>query len=148
MICLRYAYNRVDAEDMLQEGLIGIFKDIKQFDPKRGPFYGWANRVIINAALQYLRKWNKLKFTQDVLEYENDLSNESTVFEELGTRELLAIVQKLPTGYRTVFNLNVIEGYKHREIAEILNISENTSKSQLSKAKKMLRDHLTLILQD
>ncbi len=147
MICLRYAHNKPEAEDMLQEGLISVFNNLKQFEPEKAEFSVWSNKVIVNAALQYLRKWKKLNFNQPIDDYEEKLSTGSTVIESLGAKELTALVQNLPDGYRTVFNLYVMEGYKHREIADILNISENTSKTQLLKAKKMLRNQLEEVLQ-
>lgn len=147
MICLRYAHNKMEAEDMLQEGLISVFKELKQFDPNRATFSAWSNKVMVNAALQHLRKWEKLNFTEGVEAYENQLSTNEDIFDTIGAKELTALVQKLPEGYRVVFNLYVIEGYKHKEIAEMFSISENTSKSQLLKAKKMLRNQLEKVLQ-
>jgi RNA polymerase sigma-70 factor (ECF subfamily) len=147
MISLRYAHNKAEAEDMLQEGLISIFKDLRQFDPDRASFAAWSSKVIVNAALQYLRKWKKLNFNQSIDNHEEHLSYNEDIYENIGAQELTAIVQELPDGYRTVFNLYAIEGYKHREIAEMLSISENTSKSQLMKAKNMLRNRLEKILQ-
>jgi RNA polymerase sigma-70 factor (ECF subfamily) len=147
MICLRYAQNRAEAEDMLQEGLIMIFKNLKQYDPDKASFSTWSNKVIVNAALQYLRKWKKLNFNRDIEDYEDILSYKESVFETLGAKELTSLVQQLPDGYRIVFNLYAIEGYKHKEIAEKLSISESTSKTQLLKAKKMLRTQLEEVLQ-
>ena len=147
MICLRYAHNKMEAEDMLQEGLISIFKDLRQFDPERASFAAWSSKVIVNAALQYLRKWKKLNFNQSIDDHEEYLSYNEDIYGNIGAKELTAIVQELPDGYRTVFNLYAVEGYKHREIAEMLSISENTSKSQLMKAKNMLRNRLEKILQ-
>lgn len=146
MICLRYANNRNEAEDMLQEGLISVFKNIKQFTPKKAEFPAWSNKVMVNAALQYLRKWKKFDFTQDIDDYENQLVYEEDVYDTLGAKELTSLVQKLPEGYRVVFNMFVIEGYKHKEIAEVLEISESTSKTQFLKAKKMLRNQLETVL--
>jgi RNA polymerase sigma factor (sigma-70 family) len=133
MICLRYSRNKTEAEDMLQEGLISIFNNLKQYDVKKAAFSTWSSKVMVNAALQNLRKWKKL-----------DLDD---VYDLLGAKELTQIVQTLPDGYRVVFNLYVVEGYKHREIAEMLDISDNTSKSQLRKAKSMLRNKLEHIIQ-
>ena len=132
---------------MLQEGLISVFKELKQFDPNRATFSAWSNKVMVNAALQHLRKWKKLNFTETVDDYENKVAYDENVFETLGARELTVMVQNLPEGYRVVFNLYVIEGYKHKEIAKILSISENTSKTQLLKAKRMLRNQLEKILE-
>lgn len=147
MICLRYAPNKMEAEDMLQEGLISVFKELKQFDPKKANFSAWSNKVMVNASLQHLRKWKKLSFTEDVEDYQNKISSDDNAFDNLGVKELTTMVQNLPHGYRTVFNLYVMDGYKHKEIAEILSFSENTSKSQLLKAKKMLRNQLEKVLQ-
>lgn len=147
MICLRYAHDKSEAEDMLQDGLISVFKDLKQFDPKKAVFQAWSNKIMVNAALQYLRKWKKLNFNQSIDDYEERIPATENIIESLGAKELTELVQNLPDGYRTVFNLYVMEGYKHREIAEILNISENTSKSQLLKAKKILRNQLEEVLQ-
>ncbi len=147
MICLRYAHNKQEAEDMLQEGLISVFKEMQQYDPKKAAFSAWSNKVMVNAALQHLRKWKKLNFTETVDDYENKIAYDENVFETLGAKELTVFVQNLPEGYRVVFNLYVIEGYKHKEIAEILSISENTSKTQLLKAKRMLRNQLEKVLE-
>ena len=147
MICLRYAPNKVEAEDMLQEGLISVFKELKQYDPKRATFQAWSNKVIVNAALQYLRKWKNLNLNQSIDDYEEHFTHNEDVVDTLSAKELNLFVQNLPDGYRVVFNLYVMEGYKHREIAEILSISENTSKSQLSKAKKMLGNQIEKVLE-
>jgi len=147
MICLRYAPDREEAEDMMQEGLISIFKEIKQYDPDKAGFPAWSNRVMVNAALQYLRKWKKLKFNQSIDDYNVEIPVQEGIYDKIGAKELTAMVQQLPDGYRTIFNLYVMEGYKHREIAEMLSISENTSKTQLLKAKKMLRNQLEKVLE-
>lgn len=147
MICLRYAPDREEAEDMMQEGLISIFREIKQYDPERASFSAWSNKVMVNAALQHLRKWKKLKFNQNIDEYDVEIPHQEDAYSKIGAKELTEMVQQLPDGYRTVFNLYVMEGYKHREIAEMLSISENTSKTQLLKAKNMLRDKLERVLE-
>jgi RNA polymerase sigma-70 factor (ECF subfamily) len=147
MICLRYANDRMEAEDMLQEGLVNIFTQLKQYNHKKANFSAWSNKVIVNAALQHLRKWKRLKYNEDLDKYAYQVESDNDIIGKIGTRELTEMVQNLPDGYRVVFNLYVIEGYKHREIAEILTISENTSKTQLLKAKKMLRARLESVLQ-
>ena len=147
MICLRYAPNKMEAEDMLQEGLISVFKELKQYDPKRATFSAWSNKVIVNAALQYLRKWKNLNLNQSIDDYEEHFAHNEDVVDTLSAKELNSFVQNLPDGYRVVFNLYVMEGYKHREIAEILSISENTSKTQLLKAKKMLGNQIKKVLE-
>jgi len=147
MICLRYAPNKAEAEDMLQEGLINVFKELKQYDPKRATFSAWSNKVMVNAALQYLRKWKNLNLNQSIDDYEDHIAQNEEVVDTISAKELNSFVQKLPDGYRVVFNLYVMEGYKHREIAELLSISENTSKTQLLKAKKMLSARLEKVLE-
>jgi len=147
MICLRYAPNKAEAEDMLQEGLISVFKDLKQYDHKRASFSAWSNKVMVNAALQYLRKWKNLNLNQNIDDYDDQFTQSEEAIDTISAKELNAFVQKLPDGYRVVFNLYVMEGYKHREIAEMLSISENTSKTQLLKAKKMLRGQLEKVLE-
>jgi RNA polymerase sigma-70 factor (ECF subfamily) len=147
MICLRYAPSKMEAEDMLQEGLISVFKEIRQYDPDKAPFSAWSNKIMVNAALQYLRKWKDLNFHQSIDDYEDHFVQREEAFDKIGTKELNSLVQSLPDGYQIVFNLYVMEGYKHREIAEMLSISENTSKTQLLKAKSMLRDKLEKVLE-
>ena len=147
MICLRYAPNKMEAEDMLQEGLISVFKELKQYDPGKASFSAWSNKVMVNASLQHLRKWKKLTFHDSVEDHAHDLPSPENIFDKLGVKELTTMVQNLPDGYRIVFNMYVMEGYKHREIAEMLSISESTSKTQLLKAKNMLRNQLEKVLQ-
>lgn len=140
LICLRYARDHQEAKDMLQEGFVKIFQDLHQFDADKGSLYTWMRRVSINACLQYLRK-NRNDHWESLPKEELDPGYSETIMEadESQTRRLLAYLQKLPEGYRIVFNLHVMEGYTHQEIAEWLGISPNTSKSQLFKAKSMLR---------
>lgn len=147
MICLRYSRSKAEAEDMLQEGLISVFKGIKQYDPEKAGFAAWSNKIMVNASLQYLRKWKNLNFNQSIDEYEDHIMEQEDVFGKIGAKELNAMVQSLPDGYRIVFSLYVMEGYKHKEIAEMLSISENTSKSQLMKAKNMLRNKLEKVFE-
>lgn len=142
ILCQRYAKSKFEADDILQEGLIGIFKSLDQYDSKRGHFSTWSCRVIVNAALRYLKK-STWQSTFLELEGDHDIhSLEETIYDQLAQKELVALLQTLPTGYRLVFNMYVIEGYAHQEIADSLGINVGTSKSQLSKARKMLRDQL------
>ena len=143
-LCLRYQKNEADACDVLQESVIKVFQNIKAYDPDKGEFGGWAYRVVLNENLQYLRKAKR--HSHDDLEQVFDLQdNRETALERVSAQELTALIQQLPTGYRTVFNLYVIEGYGHKEIAKKLGISEGTSKSQLSKSKAMLRRKLEIL---
>lgn len=136
-LCLRYAAGREEAEDMLQEGFIQIFRDLYQFRPCR-PLAAWMYRVMANACLQYLRRYKRLEplgaYPEEEEESECDSEREKEEVESL-----LSFVQRLPDGQRAVFNLFVIEGYAHAEIAGILGISESGSKSQLSRARAALR---------
>ncbi len=135
-VCKRYVRNREDAEDILVEGLFKVFDNIDKFKGK-GSFEGWIRRIVVNQALMFLRKKHNFNLTVEVSNIE--VKTNVSVEDELAEQDILNLLNKLPTGYRTVFNLYVVEGYKHREIAEIMGISINTSKSQLILAKKRLR---------
>ncbi|MDX5320473.1 MAG: sigma-70 family RNA polymerase sigma factor [Bacteroidota bacterium] len=137
-IAMRYAGSREHAQDVLQEAFISILNKCKAYKGS-GSFEGWMTRVVINTAISFNRKWEYRR---------NDLPDEQSEWEDyrlpadlqLQEKDLLALVQKLPAGYRTVFNMYVIDGYSHDEIAEQLSISASTSKTQLMKAKKRLAD--------
>lgn len=133
-MCLRYARGREEAEDMLQEGFVQIFRDLYQFQPNR-PLAAWMRRVVANACLQYLRRHKRLVGLSPPGEY----GEQETEGENEETETLLAYVQRLPDGQRAIFNLYALEGYTHSEIAGILGISESGSKSQLSRARAALR---------
>lgn len=137
-MCLRYAKDRPEAEDMLQDGFIKIFADIHQYKGS-GALGGWMRKVMVNTALQHLRKQKRRGNPLEITEIADSYQAEETILSDLGARALTSLIQKLPPGYRAVFNLYVIEGYSHREIAEQLAVTESTTKSQLSKAKAMLR---------
>ncbi len=141
-ICLRYAQSRDEAEDILSEAFLKIFKYMGTYR-NEGSFEGWMKRIMINHALNYYRRNRKNPFLEtidavsetDILKDETPSSDHAPVSAEV----LLALIQKLPRGYRMVFNLYVFEEYSHKEIGVMLGISENTSKTQLLKARKMLR---------
>ena len=146
-VALRYSRNKSEAEDVLQEAFIRIFKYIKSFEGRnQGSLSAWIKTIVINTTLSYNRNNKKHHYTEDVDEVqvgENpvfDMSSDSDTDER--KNKIMKAMQQLPHGYRTVFNLYSLEGYTHKEIAEILDISENTSKSQLSKARKYLRNLL------
>lgn len=143
-LCLRYQNSPENAEDVLQNALIKMIQKIELFDPDKGDFGGWAYKLILNENLMFLRKNSGLKRTENLSGIES-YEPESTVLESISKKEILTLVQKLPDGYRTVFNLFVIEGYSHKEISELLEISPGTSKSQLSKAKSLLRKQLEIL---
>lgn len=140
-ICLRYSRDHSEAEDILQEGFINIFKDLHQFT-EQGNIEGWMRRVMVNTALRYLRKWKRDWQHSTTQDYKETFHSQEIVFQKLGMEELTRFIQQLPEGYKVVFNLFVVEGYSHKEIAELMGISINTSKTQLFKAKATLRKHL------
>jgi RNA polymerase sigma factor (sigma-70 family) len=135
-VCKRYLKNREDAEDVLLEGFFKIFDKIDTYSGE-GSFEGWMRRIMANQALMFLRRRHPFQLTVEFSGVE--LPTVENVVDDLSEREILGLLDKLPTGYRTVFNLYVLEGFKHREIAELLGISINTSKSQLILAKDRLR---------
>ncbi len=140
-VCLRYAKDYEEAQDVMQDAFIKIFGKLPNYE-KKGSLEGWVRRIVVNTALDSYRK-NK-KFQQNVAVDNVDylLEDKSYIVEELNANDLLAIIKKLPEGYQMVFNLFAIEGYSHKEIAERLEVTESTSKSQYSRAKKMLREIL------
>lgn len=139
-ICMRYTKNKTEAEDVLHEGFIKIYTKIGQAG--KGSFEGWMKKIIQNEALQFLRKRSSLYKKHD--EYEQDYitdynSTEDVSFEGVSVKIILKFIQNLPDGYRLIFNLYVFEEYNHKQIAELLSISEGTSKSQYSRAKQKLQ---------
>ena len=138
-VCRRYLLNREDAEDVLVEGMFRVFDNIQSYQGT-GSFEGWIRRIVVNEALMFLRKKRLLTVDTDASELQNlELSTPLSIEHELAAQDILKLLEQLPTGYRTIFNLYVIEGYKHIEIAEMLGISINTSKSQLILAKEKLK---------
>lgn len=142
LTCIRYVNRRSDAEDCLQDAFISIYKDLSKFDSNKGQFYTWANRIVINVCLQKLRKKSVINVFQDIFEFSQTISVQEDAIQNLSLQELTHIIQKLPKGYRTVFNMYVVDGFSHKEIAKHLGISEGTSKSQLNRAKKLLKVNL------
>ncbi len=138
-VCKRYLKNREDAEEVLVEGLFKAISNIHQYQGS-GSFEGWIRRIIVNEALMLLRKQKDWMVSLEV--YRIDKPTKISIEEELIAQDILDLLNELPTGYRTVFNLYVLEGLKHREIAEMLGISINTSKSQLILAKKRMQELL------
>ncbi|GAB4304919.1 MAG: RNA polymerase sigma factor [Marinilabiliales bacterium] len=140
-VCLRYARNYHDAEDLLHDGFIRVMEKLKDFRSE-GSFEGWMRKVMVTTAINFYKKHIASHYDVEISEIpKEELMSENT-FSYLSTKELLEHIQKLPDGYRIVFNLYVIEGYKHHEIADMLDISENTSKSQLLKARRSLMKSL------
>lgn len=143
-ICLRYADNVQSAEDILQEGFIKVFNNLDKFRSD-GSFEGWMKRIFVNTSIEYYRKSIVAKRYVEIDKVYNKKSKEEDAVSKLAKKDLLDMVQKLPAGYRTVFNLYAIEGYTHREISKLLEISEGTSKSQLARARAMLQRRLKSI---
>ncbi len=135
-VCKRYVKSHEDAEDVLIEGMYKVMAKIHLYKGK-GSFEGWIRRILVNESLMWLRKKHNFRLTIEISNI--DIKTTITAQDKLQEQDILSLLNKLPTGYRTVFNLYVIEGYKHREIAEMLKISINTSKSQLILAKKRLK---------
>jgi RNA polymerase sigma-70 factor (ECF subfamily) len=136
-VCLRYARTTQEAEDMLQDGFIRVFTHLNTFKFD-GPLDAWIRRVVVNASLRHV---NKKAFSYESIgipEY-YDAPVVSDAISKLSEQELIVLINKLPIGYKTVFNLYVIEGYSHREISEMLDCGESTSRSQLAKAKRSLQ---------
>ncbi|MVM33326.1 sigma-70 family RNA polymerase sigma factor [Spirosoma sp. HMF4905] len=145
-VCTRYCANRDDAEEVMLDGFMRVFEKIEQFR-EDGSFEGWIRRVMVTESLMFLRKnkqWRQEIPIEDVT-VEPDYAWADTAVNE---NDLLRIVNQLPDGYRTVFNLYAIEGYSHAEIAEMLGISEGTSKSQLSRARMLLQANLKKLEQE
>jgi len=139
-VCNRYAQNIEEAEDILQEGFVKIFLNIKEFKGD-GSLLAWMRRIMINTAITHYHKMRKHRYHDDLDEVSESRFEERTWKEaEFTKEELFNVIRTMPDGYRVVFNLYAVEGYKHREIAEILGISINTSKSQLILAKKRMRE--------
>lgn len=139
-VCLRYARHEAEAQDILQDAFIKVFDKLDSFR-FNGSFEGWVRRIMVNTALNNCRKSN-YKYENIGIEDYQDKVVSSKAISWLSEQELLAIIQQLPDGYRMVFNLYIIEGYSHKEIAEMLEISENTSRSQLAKARKWMQNVL------
>lgn len=139
-VCLRYAKDREAAEDILQEGFVKVYNNIEKFR-KEGSFEGWVRRIMVNTAVEYYRKNVKMypvvSLEERVVEVDYD-----TIGDDLEVADIMKLIDQLSHGYRTVFNLYAIEGYSHKEIAETLQISEGTSKSQLARARYLLMDML------
>jgi RNA polymerase sigma factor (sigma-70 family) len=140
-ICLRYTKNREEAEDVLQDGFVKVFQHLPQY-AGAGSFEGWIRKIMVNSALEHLRK-KKIVYSQtDIQNLEDDCHLDAEVMSKIAVQDLLSMIRELSPGYQVVFNLYAIEGFPHKEIAAMLDISEGTSKSQLARARKILQDKL------
>ncbi len=140
-VCMRYANRLEEAQDIVQDGFVKVFKKIDSFSGS-GSLEGWIRRIMVNTALDYLRKTKAERFNVSIDDVEYQIEGQQLIESELRVKDLLMLIQALPRGYRTVFNLYAIEGYSHKEIAIQLNVSENTSKSQYSRARSLLQKKL------
>jgi RNA polymerase sigma factor (sigma-70 family) len=139
-ICRRYARDESMAKDLLQETLIRVFKNIDKYEA-RGSFEGWMRTIAINRSLQWIEK-SCFRHEMQPLRMPDDKTIEPEVYQNMSADDILELIKELPEGYRAVFNLNIVEGYSHREIGKLLNITEATSRSQLTRARKLLKNQL------
>lgn len=137
-VCLRYVSDRSLAEDILQDGFITLFTKLGSYKGD-GSFEGWARRIFVTTALMALRKKDALKMSDELDAVRGMKADTYTQIQNLGYKELMQLIMSLPTGFRTVFNLYAVEGYSHKEIAEMLGITETTSRTQLSRARIWLQ---------
>jgi RNA polymerase sigma-70 factor (ECF subfamily) len=147
-VCLRYSPNYHEAEDLLQESFVKIFQSIRDYRGE-GSFEGWMRRIVVNSAITAFKRnsRNPLHHSVETIEDQSaETENEEDIFTHINpaqAQSIMGLIQELPVGYNQIFNLYVFDGYTHKEISELLQISENTSKSQLAKARKYLRRKLT-----
>lgn len=140
-LCIRYMGDRQSAEDVLQDGFVTLFTRLGSFSGE-GSFEGWARKIFVNTALMSLRKTDILRSAEDTDAAWGLGSGDATAIQTLGYKELLKLISGLPAGFRTVFNMYVIEGWSHKEIAAALGITEGTSRSQLQRARMMLQERI------
>jgi RNA polymerase sigma-70 factor (ECF subfamily) len=143
-VCMRYANEYAGAEDLLQDGFVKVFKNIEKFRGE-GSFEGWIRRIFVNNSIEHYRKKSNLYVVQETeaLSYEYYDDN---ALQKLMKEDLVKIIQSLSTGYRTIFNLYVVEGYSHKEIGEMMGITEGTSKSQLARARYLLQKKIAEVM--
>jgi RNA polymerase sigma-70 factor (ECF subfamily) len=140
-VCMRYATDKMEAEDMLQNGFIKVFNKMDDFRGE-GSFEGWVRRVMVHTSIEYYRKHHKMMQIVDIDTPGIEPSVDPLAASNLGVKDLLALIQQLPPGYRMVFNLYAIEGYSHKEIGETMGITDGASKSQLSRARAILKEQI------
>ncbi|MBC7850999.1 MAG: sigma-70 family RNA polymerase sigma factor [Chitinophagaceae bacterium] len=140
-VCYRFAHNREDAEDMLQEGFIKVFSQIHTFR-NQGAFEGWIRRIVVHTCINHLKKNKRFNESVDLIHANSLQIREELVPSIVQAKQIVECIRLLPMGYRTVLNLYAIEGYSHKEISDMLDIEESTSRSQYTRAKQMLEDIL------
>lgn len=146
-VCQRYLRNNQEAEDVLQDGFVKVFQKIVDFKME-GSLEGWIRRIVVNTALDTIRKNKKLLDDVQVEEVQYKVSFTDHQFDGMDLAQLMKLIDAMPDGYRIVFNMFAIEGYSHKEIADTLGVTENTSKSQYSRARAFLRTQLELLERD
>ncbi|WP_294859189.1 RNA polymerase sigma factor [uncultured Fluviicola sp.] len=146
-VCQRYLRNTQEAEDVLQDGFVKVFQKIVDFKME-GSLEGWIRRIVVNTALDTIRKNKKLLDDVQVEEVQYKVSFTDHQFDGMDLAQLMKLIDGMPDGYRIVFNMFAIEGYSHKEIADTLGVTENTSKSQYSRARAFLRTQLELLERD
>ncbi len=142
-VCLQYCKDKTEAEDHLQESFIKIFTNIKKYRFE-GSFEGWMRRIVVNTIIATFRKKNPVYFVDSIEDIAKDTPDINEHIEIVNKKELLSFIEELPPKYKLVFNLYALEGYSHQEISDILGISVGTSKSNLSRARKILKDRLSI----
>ena len=139
-VCMRYATDRMEAEDMLQNGFIRVFQKMSDYRGE-GSFEGWVRRIMVHSSIEYYRKHHKMMQAVDMDEHDEP-SVDPVAMANLDAKDLITLIQQLAPGYRMVFNLYAIEVFSHKEIGEIMSISEGASKSQLSRARAILKEQV------
>ena len=146
-VCLRYANNADDAQDLLQEGFIKVYRNLHRFRAE-GSFEGWIRRVFVNSAIEHFRK-KSIELSKVSDKEENTIEDSDVpALDQPAERDIVKLIQDLSPGYRTAFNMYVVEGYSHKEIGDLLGISEGTSKSQLARARSILQKKVAQYLSD
>lgn len=143
-VCLRYVDDRETARDLLQDGFVKVFTGLDSYSGS-GSFEGWMRRIFVNCALEYLRRSDVLREATDLENTAELIHPDSSAISDLSAAELMRLVSELPTGFRTVFNMFAIEGYSHKEIGEMLGITESTSRSQYTRAKQLLQRRINAL---
>lgn len=143
-VCLRYVNDRETARDLLQDGFVKVFTSIGSYQGS-GSFEGWIRKIFVNCALEYLRKSDVLREAVDLDNTVELAQPDSSAISDMSAEELMRMVRELPMGFRTVFNMFAIEGYSHREIGVMLNITESTSRSQYTRAKQLLQRRIKAV---
>jgi len=142
-ICSRYISNQQDAMQILNDGFLKMFKNIQSYDENKAGFYAWINKIMVNTAIDFLRK-RHITYTSELSDIKEESAIENSVIQKINADELLSLIRQLPAATQLVFNLYTVDGFNHREIGEMLGISEGTSKWHLSEARRQLKQSILL----